>query len=79
MRSWMKFEAPDDADTSWRADVPPPSSVAGRIARKIGEPVGREAADAVETETTHTAHANVHDEASRAEQDYLEHRPGPHS
>jgi hypothetical protein len=79
MRSWRKFEANDEADKGRRADVPPPSSKAARIAKQIGEPVGRALEEHELTDTAHTAHVNVHDEASRAQQEYLEHRPGPHS
>ena len=64
-------------DKDWASK--PPSSIAHRIARQIGESVGREAADAVETNTTRTAHPHVHDEAFQDEQRYLENRPGPHS
>jgi hypothetical protein len=45
------------ADRDRQSDVsPPPSAVAARIAKRIGESVGREAADDVETDTTHIAH-----------------------
>lgn len=81
MRYGMRVEAKADADQGDRErdHTPPPSAVAARIARQIGESVGRSAADDTVTETTHTAHPHVADEADEARQRYLESRPGPHS
>jgi hypothetical protein len=81
MRCGKRVEAKTDADSGDRErdHSPPPSTVAARIARQIGETVGRSAADDVQTETTHTAHPHVADEADEARQRYLESRPGPHS
>ncbi len=78
---WMKMvHATADAGQGRDRDVtPPPSAVAGRIAKRIGEAMGRDAADDVRTETTQVAHPHAHDEAHEAEQRYLENRPGPHS
>lgn len=75
MRVWMCVEAPADRDEGYV--TPPPSTVSAKIAKRIGEAVGREAADDVETRTGNIAHA--HDEAHEAQQRYLESRPGPHS
>ena len=79
MRGWMRVDAPADADRGGERITPPPSTVAGRIAKQIGESTGRDAADDVETETGRIAHAHAHDEAHEAQQRYLESRPGPHS
>lgn len=81
MRYAMRVEAKADAEQGDRGSDhrPPPSAVSARIARQIGESVGRSAADDTETETTQTAHPHVTDEADEARQRYLESRPGPHS
>jgi hypothetical protein len=73
-----RFEAKDGDKGS---DVsPPPSVVAARIARRIGEATGHEEVAAEEVTTTdRVSHAHAHDEADEARQRYLESRPGPHS
>jgi hypothetical protein len=78
-RKKVKEQPGADPQRSSKWVSPPPSAVAPRIARQIGENVEHEAVDYGDIDNRRTAHAHIHDEAHAAEQRYLENRPGPHS
>lgn len=74
---FQRFEA-EEGDRGSEVG-PPPSVVAARIAKKIGESSARAEEGEHLSTTDRVSHARAHDEADEARQRYLENRPGPHS